>query len=228
MTLSVDLFGRPAQPPGPTRQLALPLNWRDRAKSSDGDILVGTANAEVVAALRDWPNWRYPIAMLYGAPRSGKSTLAGWFRSIAPAATVIDPAVGADEDACFHACNRALDGEGPLLLTFAGERASWCPALPDLATRVAAAQQLSIALPDSGYVAALLQRRLADAALHLPMDAARYIAERSERSYVALDRWAAALIQHAHQNGQRLSVPVVRTMMSGSGDVTQSSMRAGL
>jgi chromosomal replication initiation ATPase DnaA len=211
---TVDLFGRPEPIAARHHQLPLPLGWRDDERQEEETLLVGSANRNAVAALRGWQHWGTPIAILYGPPRSGKSALAGWFRKSVPGASAIDPADTADEAACFHACNRALAGEGPLLLVVPGTAGSWRPDLADLNTRVRAAQQLEIEMPDPEFYAALLQRRVADAALHLPADVARYIAERGERSFIALDVAAERLVAMARMTGQRLSLPVVRAMLT--------------
>ena len=100
-----------------TSQIALPL---PPAREGDPEhIVIGTANAGVVEALRAPASWPFRTAILRGPPRSGTSLLGRWFEHAGLGET-IDPADAIDETALFHRWNRAQEEGTALLLIIGG------------------------------------------------------------------------------------------------------------
>ena len=172
-------------------QIALPL-----APSSSGPsrIVVGPANAHVAEALARPESWPYRTAVLTGPPRSGKSLLARWFAESGPQGDgreAIDDAHRLDETELFHRWNRAQE-EGTALLIVAGEP-PWDIALPDLRSRLGAALQLEIGLPDDAMAEALLQAHAEQRGLPLGAEAAQYLVPRAGRSWADIEKLVAAI-----------------------------------
>ena len=175
-------MGRPAS------QIALPL---PPAREGDPEhIVIGTANAGVVEALRAPASWPFRTAILRGPPRSGTSLLGRWFEHAGLGET-IDPADAIDETALFHRWNRAQE-EGTALLLIPGS-APWEIALPDLRSRLGAALALEIAPPDDQMMRDLILSHAERRGLMLGEDALAYVVPRMTRSFAAAERFVATL-----------------------------------
>jgi hypothetical protein len=153
-------------------------------------IVVGAANGHVAEALAHPSSWPFRTAVLTGPPRSGKSLLARWFEQ-SGAGQALDDAHTVDEAKVFHRWNRAQE-EGTPLLIVAGEP-PWRVALADLRSRLGAALQLEIGLPDDAMAAELLAVLAEQRGLLLGTDAAAYLVPRAGRSFAALEKTVAAI-----------------------------------
>ena len=168
-------------------QIALPL-----APGTAGPprIVIGAANAHVAEALARPESWPFRTAVLTGPPRSGKSLLGRWFAQ-SGRGDVLDDAQRMDEADVFHRWNRAQE-QGRALLVIGGEP-PWTIALPDLKSRLGAALQLSVGLPDDAMAADLLLSLAAERGLPLGADAAAYITPRAPRSQADLEKLVATI-----------------------------------
>jgi len=168
-------------------QIVLPLS---SASSSPPRIVVGNANAHVAEALAAPTTWPFGTAVLLGPSRSGKSLLARWFAESGKGEAV-DDANLLDETALFHRWNRAQEAGTPLLLV--GGEPPWQVALPDLRSRLGAALQLEIGVPDEAMAEHLLHAFAAQRGLALGAEAAAYLVPRAGRSFADLDKLVAAI-----------------------------------
>ena len=168
-------------------QIALPL---PAGSTGPSRIVVGGANAHVAEALAAPETWPFRTAVLTGPPRSGKSLLARWFAEN-DKGEAIDDAQSLDETALFHRWNRAQEA-GTALLIVGGEP-PWNIALPDLRSRLGAALQLEIGLPDDAMAGDLLLALAEQRGLPLGADAAAYLVPRAGRSFADLEKLAAAI-----------------------------------
>lgn len=172
-------------------QIALPLAGAGAGKGAPaGRIIVGNANAAVLEALATPGTWPFRTAILAGPPRSGKSLIARWFAEKG-LGEAIDDAQRADEDALFHAWNRAQESGVPLLLTVAPGH--WGVALPDLRSRLKAALHLEIGEPDDAMLGDLIALHAAQRGLALGPEAAAYLVPRGPRSHLGIERLVAAI-----------------------------------
>jgi chromosomal replication initiation ATPase DnaA len=167
-------------------QIALPLVAGTLGPSR---IVIGPANAHVAEALTHPDNWPFRTAVLTGPPRSGKSLFARWFGESDGEA--IDDAQDLDEAELFHRWNRAQEQGTPLLIV--GGEPPWNIALPDLKSRLGAALQLEIGLPDDEMAETLLALFAEQRSLPLSADAADYLVPRAGRSYADLEKLVAAI-----------------------------------
>ncbi len=213
---ALDLFGRPTAGSTLRQQLPLPLGWSGPRGDVTG-LLIGESSRAMVEALGQPEKWSSMVGVIYGPARSGKSLFAENFARSTPGATVIDAAPEVDEQQLFHACNSALQSRRPLLLLVEGAVGDWRPSLPDLATRVAAAHDISVEQPDLDLFGALLVQRVASQHLLLSSELAHYVATRVERSYAALDAVSACLISGALATGRPYSAVYLRELLASAG-----------
>lgn len=167
-------------------QIVLPLR---PAASGPPRIVVGNANAHVVEALAQPQRWPFRTAVLLGPARSGKSLLARWFAE--QGGDVVDDAHGLDETALFHRWNRAQEAGTPLLLV--GGEPPWEITLPDLRSRLGAALQLEIGVPDDAMAEDLLYLLAEQRGLPLGVEAAAYLVPRAGRAVAELEKLVAAI-----------------------------------
>ena len=172
------------------RQIPLPL----AGPSAPSRIVVGRANGAALDALGRAADWPYRTAVLFGPPRAGKSLLARWFAA-SGAGEAVDDAEQADETELFHRWNRAQETGTPLLLVANAPPGGWPIGLPDLASRLGAAQHLAIEDPDEAMLADLLALHAEQRGFVLGPDAAAYLVPRVERSHLGAERVVATIDQ---------------------------------
>ena len=169
-------------------QIALPLQ---AGQGRPRHVSIGNDNRAVLDALQVAQTWPFRTAVLSGPPRSGKSLIAALFAASGPdqgGGEAIDDADRLDETELFHRWNRAQESGTPLLLVRASGEGDWAIKLPDLASRIAAAQPLEIGTPDDEQLASLIGIHAQSRALALGPDAAEYLVPRTERSHLAVER----------------------------------------
>lgn len=190
---------------GSAHQLTLDLPHR--VATGRDDFLVSGANEAAVAAVDAWPDWPSPVLILVGAAGSGKSHLCDVWCTRAGATTVSAgaleksavadlmatgavavedaPGDGLDETALFHLINMAREHAGSVLITSSQYPSGWGVALPDLVSRLKAAQVASLGDPDDNLLRGLLVKQFADRQLHVDEAAITYMVLRMERSFQA-------------------------------------------
>lgn len=172
------------------KQIALPL--ATGTDSSPLRIVVGNGNSAVVDALSDPSTWPFRTAILFGPPRSGKTSLARWFCAT-DLGDAIDDADTIEEDIVFHRWNRAQESGKPLLLVTSAKGGNWQIDLPDLKSRLGAALQLSIGPPDDAMLAKLIVVHAEMRGVVLDDSATDYLVPRCERSHIGVEKLVAAI-----------------------------------
>ncbi len=194
-------------------QISLPFDWHG---ATGGDFLVSDANRIAVTHLERWRDWPLSVSVLTGPPLSGRSTLARHFAQ-ASGGTVIDDAQGQDEHALFHAWNEAQTQHRPLLMVGHAPPASWTVALPDLASRLAAAPHVAIAEPDEQLARALIQHHLDRNGVRYAADLPDWLLRRIERSYGAIAAVTRLLDRASLSSGRKISVSMARDSLQDAG-----------
>jgi Bacterial dnaA protein len=191
------------------RQIALPL---DELRSGvSASLIVTDANAAIFAGLGNVSGWPGRCAILTGPPRSGKSLMARYFAG--QGGTVIDNAETVSAETLFNAWNRAQESAVPLLLVSRWRPVDWNVALPDLRSRLAAANLLEIAPPDDELIEQLLQKQLADRGAAISVDALSYVKRRIERSYAAIEAFARAANALALAENAAVNLALVKRVL---------------
>ena len=203
--------------------MALPV----RPALGRADFFVSDANETAVTRIEDWQNWPLGKLALIGPAGSGKTHLAHVWASLtggdvlAPRdLTDLDPsAVTAplaidgmggtlsdeSETLIFHIHN-ALAAKGlPLLLTAEDGPARWPVRLPDLASRMTAADTARIALPDDQLLMAVLLKQFTDRQILVSPALVQWLGGRIERSFAAAQDAVERLDQASLSDGSAIT-----------------------
>jgi chromosomal replication initiation ATPase DnaA len=194
-------------------QLPLPLAYAQG--SGEADFFVSPCNAKAVAWLDHFPGWGHHATLLLGPEGSGKSHLAAIFRARHGAQVDVwdRPIAAGDEVNLFHRYNAAREaGRGLLILS----REVPGPALPDLASRLAACPVIRIEPPDDEALGALLLKAGRDRGLALAPDVLRYCLARMERSFAAAQQLAADLDRLGLASRRDVTVKLAAQALAGN------------
>lgn len=210
------------------RQLAFALPHAESL--SRDDFLEGTANAEALGLIDQWPDWPNKVMLLAGPEGSGKSHLASIWAEEAGARSTMAHALTAatvpgalvtgavvvedltpdsfDERALFHLLNLAREDGAYVLITARVAPVSMEIALRDLRSRLRAVPVVQLRAPDDHLFRALIVKFCADRQMSIDENVVSYIASRIERSFVAARRTVELLDSEA----LRLGRPVTRAL----------------
>jgi chromosomal replication initiation ATPase DnaA len=215
------------------RQLAFDLPASEALTRSD--FFVSPSNSLALQAVEAWPDWPGRKLVLVGPEGSGKTHLAHiWSQAsgavllnardlggidlapMAGRAVAVEDAqmIGNAEAALFHLHN-LVTTSGALLLTAATPPRDWGLHLPDLLSRMQAAQLARLEAPDDGLLSAVLVKLFNDRQIAVAPNLISYLVSRMPRSVGAARGLVATLDAHALQLGR----PVTRAL---AGDVLDS------
>ena len=221
------------------RQLTLDLPQRPALGRED--FVVAPCNETAVAWIDRWPNWPQPVLAVHGPAGSGKSHLAQVWRRASRAQDVspdafetgdpptlagdgkavliedVDRLLGVEdparEERLLHLHNLVIEARGQLLLTAESAPARWHCSLPDLRSRLAAAQVVALGAPDDRLIEALLIKLFSDRQLRVSAPVVKYLVPRIERSFAALQALVGAVDDAALSNHRDISVSLVRRVL---------------
>ncbi len=221
------------------RQLAFDLPVRPAL--GRGDFLVAAPNALALATVEggDWPQGKLVLA---GPEGAGKTHLAHvWAEAtgaaVIPAAALAEADIAAlaatgavavedadriagdraAEAALFHLHNLLLAEGGRLLLTARAAPGHWGLALPDLASRIAAAGLATIAPPDDTLLSAVLVKLFADRQITVPAALIPWLVARMDRSFAGAAALVAALDAHALAEGRPVGRALAQAVLDSPG-----------
>ncbi|NNE24501.1 MAG: hypothetical protein HKN11_18015 [Rhizobiales bacterium] len=200
------------------------------------DFLVTDANQAAAAAVERWPDWRNPVMIICGPAGSGKSHLAAvWLsmtnaRQVAAAdlqeagipellsngAVLIEdaPSGQLDERALFHAINLAREEKRTILITSRSSPAHWPVALPDLVSRLKAAEVAYLEAPDDVLLRGVLIKQFADRQIAVDERIIGFMVARMERSFDALRKLVAEIDRRALTERAEITRPFVSRVMA--------------
>jgi chromosomal replication initiation ATPase DnaA len=192
------------------------------------DFFVSDSNAAALRWIERWPEWPFPVLLLYGEQGAGKTHLAHMWCKRAEASLVLGEALGpahvdclierrglniavdhadrASEEILLHLFNAAVELGANLLLTVRQAPGTWRPALADLTSRIRAAPAVGIAGPDDALLAAALVKHFADRQLRVAPEVIVYLVTRMERSFAAAADIAAALDRAAFRDRKAVTI----------------------
>lgn len=192
------------------RQIALPID----ALHDDGQasLIITDCNADIIRALGDQAKWPGHCAILCGPPRSGKSLMARHF-GLHAGCVVIDDADGSSDERLFNAWNAAAQDGSKLLLVSHLPPGQWDISLPDLRSRLGAAQYLEIGPPDDELASHLLQKHFQDRGVAVTPEVMGFVIRRIERSYAALENFAKEANALAMARGKPVGMALAREIL---------------
>ena len=216
-----------AQPPMKASQLALDLALKP--DYSEAAFCITDANAVAWKAVQRWPQWRMGHLLLLGPAGSGKThlgriwsiragaisletgQLSGGLNQVQRGSAVLleDIHDGVDEDGLFHLLNRAAGDAGvTVLMTASRPPADWPVALPDLASRLTAAETAVLNEPDDDLLRQVMEKLLRDRRTPIKPGVLEYLLTRMERSV----DYARALTAWLDRQALARKGPVTRTL----------------
>jgi chromosomal replication initiation ATPase DnaA len=166
------------------------------------------------------------MATILTGPRKSGRSLLGRIVAGKAGGELIDNAEEADEEAIFHAWNRAQESRRPLILIADAPPPTWTVRLPDLRSRLAATPVVRIEEPDDLLVAQLIEKLCHVRGLAAPPELVRYLVPRIERSYFGVHRAIDALDELAYEQRQRLTIPLARRALAAVGVIDESQIEA--
>lgn len=192
------------------KQIALPFDELNPDRSDDC-LIVTPSNAIAFAALGNSDSWPGHCALLLGPNRSGKSLMARYFS--AQRGRVIDDADQLPAEELFHLWNAAKNSGESLLLVSGRAPGEWNIELPDLRSRIGAAQLLEIGEPDDELAEQLLLKFLRDRGTSIGPEALAYVVRRIERSHAAVEDFAKKANALALAEGAAITLALVRRLI---------------
>lgn len=199
-----------------TVQMNLPLSWP--AADGEEDFFLSSANADVVAWLKRWPDWPNGALILVGPEGSGKSHLCRIFARFHPNARIFEDVdrtcAPEDEERLFHAWNAHARDCGALLMTARTPPAGWPLQLPDLRSRLLATTVASFHAPDDALLRAVMVKQFDDRGLHVTPAALSYLLDRTERTFAGVARLVAALDAASLTWQRHITVPLARHVLA--------------
>lgn len=217
-----------------TAQLALDLTLEPDYRPES--FAVSEANAPALALVNRWPRWRLGHLVLSGPAGSGKTHITHMWRlrtgasvvdrlnisralgSLQRGASVVieDCDRGVDEMGLFHLLNRAAGDAGvSVLMTARTPARSWQIALPDLASRLNAAEAAVLDEPDDALLRQVLEKLFRDRRTPLSPGILDYLLTRMERS-VDFARLLVARLDNAALAGKSaVTRPLARDVLAG-------------
>ncbi len=192
------------------RQIALPLD--ELRPGASNSLIITDANAHVFFGLGRAQTWPGRCAILVGPARSGKSLLGRFFAAQVNGEVIDDAEIVASEK-LFNAWNRAQNGGAPLLMLSRIEPAKWDIALPDLRSRVASAEMLTLGPPDDELAEQLLQNHFQDRGTMIGPEAMSYVLRRMSRSYAAIEDFAREANAVALAEGSAITTALAKRIL---------------
>lgn len=204
------------------------------------DFFVSESNAMAVALIEDWQAWPARKLVLSGPIGSGKTHLAHVWAKMSGArivaaqelenAEIPSLAIGhicvenadqiagnlAAEEALFHLHNLVLEQGFSLMVTGVAAPNMWPFRLPDLHSRMMAAQSATLSGPDDMLLSALLVKLFSDRQIVPACDVIPYLLRQMPRSHAAarqiVDRLDRASLTRPSGVNRPLAIQVLTQM----------------
>jgi chromosomal replication initiation ATPase DnaA len=219
----------------------LTLSWEHRPALGVDDFLISPCNERAVAKIDAFPDWSSPALILVGAEGCGKTHLLRVFQSM-HGGTVVAPdnlvpehiselpeseafliedvakwiGIKAHEEALFHLYNRCFASGEKLLISSRTFPNHWDTLTPDLASRLKSADVAEIGPPDDTLLMALLAKHFADRQVRVAPGVIEYVTPRIERSFAAVQSFAAAADAKALKDKRQITIPLARDVLSAN------------
>ncbi len=217
-------------------QLVMPFAVQQSYHTAD--FIRGEANAAALTWIERWPDWPYSLLYMHGPQGSGKTHLAHLFAARAAASFIDLTRIGqspadqiltgnhswildnldsvTDEAALAQLINHARARGDYLLLTATESAANRAFLLPDLRSRLRALPSVSIDAPDDALLTGVLAKAFADLQLRIAPEVLSYAIGQLERSYAAVQKFAATMDHLSLTRGRAITIPLVREALRGN------------
>lgn len=219
----------------------LTLSWEHRPALGVDDFLISPCNEQAVAKIDAFPDWSSPALIIVGAEGCGKTHLIRVFQSMHGGTVVAPDHLAAEhiselpdseafliedvgkwigikdhEEALFHLYNRCFASDEKLLIASRTFPNHWDILTPDLASRLKAADVAEIGPPDDTLLMALLAKHFTDRQVRVAPGVIEYVTPRIERSFAAVQSFAAAADAKALKDKRQITIPLARDVLSAN------------
>lgn len=209
----------------------IPLDLPANDAFGRDDWITGAANALAAQMIDAWPDWPGNLVVLCGPAGVGKSHLARVWADMAEARIVRmddvragwmpaesclvieDARAGRIDEAALFACLNHLRTQGGYcLITSRVLPGGWNVKLPDLVSRLRAAQIARLEEPDDDLLKQVIVKLFADRQIQVAPDVVGYLVDRMERSLGVAVQLVADIDREALSRG----VPVTKRLAAGA------------
>lgn len=209
-----------------------PLRFENKANYSAENYVVSEANAAAAALLLNHAPWLGSALVLLGAAACGKTHLASiWAANhqavFLNAATLTEQALEpqlrfvvveniealTSEAALFHILNHIKEQGGKIVLTSEVELELLPLRLPDLRSRLLAAQRVRVDAPDDTLLRTVLLKQLADRQLKVSPEVVNYLIARMPRTFRAATDVVNALDSASLEQRRNITVALAREVL---------------
>ncbi|WP_237154645.1 HdaA/DnaA family protein [Oryzibacter oryziterrae] len=219
-----------------TKPKQLPLTMPHEPQYGRADFLVGEANRDATAFIDAWPDWPASVVLLIGPQGSGKTHLVNIWAAksgaqiidahdlagsdpmalVSRGAVAVedadDPAL--DEQGLFHLLNAARGRGASVLITAHAIPKDWGLSLPDLISRLRAAQPAFLGPPDDELLMQVMVKLLADRQLEVDPGVLDYLLLRMERSFAAACTLVDALDRESLARGRKITRAIAAEVLN--------------
>jgi chromosomal replication initiation ATPase DnaA len=201
----------------------IPLSFPIEDSYRSEDLMPTACNAEALAWIDRFPDWPYPVVVLYGEKGCGKTHLLSlWQDKKGSNDEVIDDVDGffgnrEAENKLFHKINMAKENGSFLLLSMEKPVGQQNITLPDLASRLRAAPQIEIQAPDEDALRMVFVKLFHDRQLKVEPGVIAYILPRMERSFLAVQSLVDQIDRNSMAEKRSVTVPLVRSILEAVG-----------
>ena len=200
----------------------LPLDFSLAPATKRDDLIESPANRTAIKLVDSWPDWPGQVTILAGPVGSGKSHIASIWAEQASAETyragqldshseqaladanegcnIVVEDLGSsaiNETALFHLLNSVKQSSGFLLITSRSWPREWDIKLPDLKSRLLAAQLVELQEPDDMLIKEVMAKLFMDRQLKVEPHVIEYCVLRMERSLDSAARLVKAMDEEA-------------------------------
>lgn len=198
------------------------------------DFLCGGANAAALGLIGRWPDWPYSLVVVHGPAGCGKTHLAHLFAARSRALFIPPERVGgipadqlltgghcwvldgleqvADAAALAQLINHVRARGDYLLMTARRPPAQLAVPLKDLQSRLSALPEIALGLPDDALLTGVLAKAFADRQLRVAPAVLHYAVARLERSFAAVQAFAARVDEASLASGRPVTMRLVRAL----------------
>jgi len=196
----------------------IPLDLSTEPASCREDLIESSANQTAIAMIDAWPNWPGSVVILAGPVGSGKSHIANaWLNMVSgekskcvDVSRNLDPLIASaeagkcilvedageklvDETSLFHLINAVREASTHCLITSRTWPAEWKVTLPDLISRLKAAQLVELEEPDDELLKMVMFKLFSDRQLLVDEKVIDFCVLRMERSLGSAGKLVAAI-----------------------------------
>ncbi|MEL7428724.1 MAG: hypothetical protein AAFN43_01870 [Pseudomonadota bacterium] len=208
----------------------LPLDLSHQVSLHRDDLIESNANHTAIAMVDAWPDWPGSVTVLAGPVGSGKTHIASVWAGLAEAQTIVASQFGKDherwvaaasegnnlliedmgegfdtENGLFHLLNAIKTSGAFCLITSRSWPREWDIKLPDLRSRLMAAQLVELAEPDDILLQQVMVKLFADRQLNVEPSVVDYCVVRMERSLESAARLVEAIDKTALSSRRMIS-----------------------